>query len=125
GRLVRQVVAAIHPLHLGGHGTRSSCDQGGGDEARESDADALHVVSSFGRPARAVDPVAGHTAQRPCVSRPTSMKRRTLPVLLSGVPERFQNSMRLPVPVCTFTITSLTTVRSRGCSTPGQPLYSV
>jgi hypothetical protein len=41
------------------------------------------------------------------------------------VPERFQNSMRFPVPVCTLTIVSETTTRSRGFSTLGQPLYSV
>ena len=63
--------------------------------------------------------------QRPFVRRPTSMKRRTLPTLSIGVPERFQNSMRLPVPVWTFTMMSLTTLRSRGCGTFSQPLYSV
>ena len=57
---------------------------------------------------------------RPLVRRPTSMKRRILPLLLKSVPFRSQNSIRFPVPVCTFTIMSLTMPRSRGSGTSSQ-----
>ena len=53
------------------------------------------------------------------------MKRRILPLLSSGVPSESQNSIRLPVPVCTFTIVSLTMRRSRGSSMPGPALVPV
>ena len=41
------------------------------------------------------------------------------------MPSLFQNSIRLPVPVCTFTMMSLITRRSRGSATPSQPGYQM
>ena len=51
------------------------------------------------------------------------MKRRILPLLLGGVPCASQNSMRLPVPVCTLTMMSEMIRLSLGFSTPSQPGY--
>ncbi len=49
------------------------------------------------------------------------MKRRMRPLLASGVPWASQNSMRLPVPVCTLAMISLITTRARGSGTSSQP----
>ena len=49
-----------------------------------------------------------------------SMSLRIRPFLVSGLPSLSQNSMRLPVPVCTLTMMSPITRRSRTSSTPSQ-----
>ena len=51
-------------------------------------------------------------AQCPLFSRPMSMNVRIFPREVSGRPLAFQNSIRFPVPVCTFTMMSPTMRRS-------------